>query len=349
MKYPILLASDLHLSAAPYSEYRWKLFGQLADLKRKHNVKTLAILGDLTDAKDGHSAALVNRIVGALQGLPFEDVFILSGNHDWLKEGEEFFRFLNYFPTIQFITKPTVIESDGSKSARCLMLPYSKTPLQDWSALPRNHWDADYVMMHQTIKGAVASNGQVMEGEALLDLNSVLGDDTKVYSGDIHVPQVIGRIEYVGSPYHVHLGDNFTPRVVLIDKDRHATDIHCPNIRRVTMSVQSYRELERELARRNLRRGDHVKVRMILPESDKHHWFKIKREAATILKESGVEVYGIEMLIQKSKHRVRLGDSVASTRTPVMSLEDHLAAFVVSESLGGDALEAGLEIIESKP
>lgn len=343
MKYPILLASDLHLSSAPSSEYRWKLFDQLATLQRKHKIATLLILGDLTDAKDGHNAALVNRIVSTLAALPFDDVVILSGNHDWLKEGEEFFRFLNHLPRLQFITGPTVLPIVGARwhSALCLFLPYSKTPAADWRALDDSLWDVDYLFMHQTIKGSVASNGQVMEGEELLDLSTVLSTRTKVYSGDIHVPQTVGVIEYVGSPYHVHFGDKFKPRVILLHSKGEAEDIHLPNVQRLTVKVGSVPELRRI----ELQRGDHVKLRMELAESEKHAWLKIKREALEVLKAAGVEVYGVELLVKKARRRVVLGDDAASGPRTVRSLEDHIAAFVVAESLGGDALEVGLDIV----
>lgn len=337
--------SDLHLSSAPSSEYRWTLFKQLEALQRKHKIATLVILGDLTDAKDGHNAALVNRIVASLHALPFEDVVILCGNHDWLKEGEEFFRFLNYFPNIQFITAPTVVPIVGAKwhSAMCLFLPYSKTPAADWKALDGSLWDVDYLFMHQTIKGSVASNGQVMEGEDLLDLSTVLSTRTKVYSGDIHVPQTVGLIEYVGSPYHVHFGDKFKPRAILVHSKGDAEDINLPNVQRLTVKVSSVAELHRI----ELRRGDHVKLRMELPEADKHAWLRIKREAVAVLKEAGVEVYGVELLVKKARRRVVLGEHGAVTQR-ARSLEDHIAAFVVAESLGGDALEVGLGIVEGK-
>lgn len=346
MKYPILLASDLHLSSAPSSEYRWRLFDQLGKLQQQHSIATLVLLGDLTDAKDGHTAALVNRIVSTLATLPFEEVVILSGNHDWLKAGEEFFRFLNYFPTMQFITAPTLLPIVGKKwhSALTLFLPYSKTPAADWAALDRQLWDVDYVFMHQTIKGSIASNGQVMEGEELLDLSTVLSTRTKVYSGDIHVPQTVGLVEYVGSPYHVHFGDKFKPRVVLLNGKGEAEDINLPNVQRLTVKVSSVSELRRV----ELRKGDHVKLRMELAESDKHAWLKIKREAVAVLEAAEVEVYGVELLVRKAARRVALRGDSGPITSRVRSLEDHLAAFVVAESLGGDALEAGLDIVEGK-
>lgn len=331
MKLPALIVTDLHLVESPSTEYRWGLFPWLAEQIREERVKTLLILGDLTDAKDNHGAALVNRIVRAFQSLPADLVIrILAGNHDWLKAGEEFFRFLDVLPNVKFITRSW--EDDDVSGPSAYFLPYSKHPARDWQGMDFSHYD--YLFMHQTVKGAKSSNGQEMEGEELPELNA-----RKVYSGDIHVPQVIGKVEYVGSPYHVHMGDAFKPRCVLLERDGNPVNLYFKTISRVTVTVSGLAELKR-LA---FKPGDQVKLRVELAEADKHAWSRIRREASQMLRDAKVEVHGIELIVKASTRRML--NEVSQTKA--LSPEDSVLKFVDDEELGGEALAAALEVIES--
>lgn len=292
------------------------------------------MLGDLTDAKDNHSAELTNKVVKAINGLPIDDIKILAGNHDWLKQGHEYFKFLNLIPAVTFITEPCEDEDNiqaGRKSA--YYLPYSKNPVSDWKGRDFSHYD--YLFLHQTIKGARASNGQEMEGEELPELNAL-----RVMSGDIHVPQDIGNLTYVGSPYHVHFGDNFKPRCILIDKQGRETDLHFETIKRVVVKVSSLRQLKRM----EFREGDQIKLRVELDESDKHGWSKMRREAVAILNDHGVEIHGVELNVVKSTRRVIVGGNEGQA---VLTPQESILHYVEREELGGSAFESAIEVIES--
>ena len=310
--------------------YRFDLFPWLNEQIGNNRVKTLVGLGDLTDAKDNHSAELVNKIVTSLTSLEVANIRMIAGNHDWLKKDQEFFKFLNSFPNIKFMTSPT--EDDDASGPLAYYLPYSKNPAKDWAGMDFSHYD--YLFMHQTMSGSIASNGQEMEGEPLPELNAA-----KVYSGDIHVPQVIKGVEYVGSPYHVHFGDNFKPRCVLIEKDRRAYDLHFETISRTVVKVKSLRELERK----RFKAGDQVKLRIELPESDKHGWAKIRREALEILAEREVSVHGVELIVIKANKRVEVGGRQARAS---FSPSESVMRFVEHEELGAEALDAALDVLE---
>ena len=331
MRLPALLCSDLHLTDQPATEYRWGLFPWLAEQIKTHHVKTLLCLGDLTDAKDYHSAELTNRIVKSVADLPIGDIKILAGNHDWLKRGHEYFRFLNRLPNAAFITEP--MEDPDVHGVATYYLPYSKNPAKDWVGRDFSHYN--YLFLHQTVKGAVASNGQTMEGEPLPALNA-----GRVFSGDIHVPQNIGGLTYVGSPYHVHFGDNFKPRCILIDRHGRESDLHFETIKRVSVKVEGLRQL-RKLA---FRAGDQVKVTLTLTPSEGHDWSRIKREAIAILTEAGVNLQGFELNLPRASRRVLVGGTEGQGRlTPPSLIWD----FVNREELGGDALEVAMEVLGS--
>lgn len=330
MDLPALLVSDLHLTNNPKDSYRWGLFPWLERECRSHHVRTLAILGDVTDAKDYHPAELVQRVVSSVQSCAqyVEQVVILTGNHDFLREGAVFFEFLRVLDRVQFVTKPW--ESDGD--TRCLWLPYTKAPAQAWASFDFSHYS--YTFIHQTAKGSVASNGQKMEGESLPKFTG-----TKVYSGDIHVPQQIGEVEYVGSPYHVHFGDKFAPRAVLLTR-KGAQDLHFPCLQRFVIKCGSVQEL-RELLQRDTERGDQVRVRIALTPEERHEWAHVRREVVLTARQAEVTLEGVELIPVTSK-RVQLATATRSaTRSPSALLENYVAR----EGWGADALEVGLELL----
>lgn len=341
MIFPALLTADWHMTSNPRDEYRWGLFQWLRTTIKEKGVKSLLILGDLSDAKDFHPSSLVNRLArefALLMEFPWLRCYMIPGNHEWLKQGEEFWRFLNYVSDrIHYMTSPSDDPHPAPGSPCVHFLPFTRNPAKDWKGLDFSHYD--YLFMHQTVKGSLSSNGQEMDGEALPDLSAA----GKVYSGDIHVPQRVGPVEYVGSPYHVHFGDSFTPRCVLLTKDG-AEDLHFPTISRVTLDVTGLHDLLFQ-AESNLRPGDQVKLRIALPEAEKHAWKAIRRDALTLMSDARVEVHGIELAVQKSSRRRLVADApslVQRRRLP----GDDVMRFVMAEDLGPSALDVALEVIE---
>ena len=329
MKLPCIIASDLHLTANPADEYRWALLPWLAQQCKLEQAKTLLLLGDLTDAKDYHASTLVNRVVRLIKMLTesVERIVILRGNHDYLRDGHMFFEFLDRLPGVEVITKPTE-DIDGELS---MFLPFTRTPAKDWANYDFSHYR--YLFLHQTVAGAVASNGQTMDGEALPPLNAA-----KVYSGDIHVPQIIGPVEYVGSPYHVHFGDRFKARCVVIERGRKAVDLHFPSPARVMLDVSGVVTFLEAI--KGLQAHDQVKVRVALPEPDKHRWKGIKADIESLCAKDEIELCGIELRVQKSDLRVRIGQRTAFD--PVAALY----RFVDEHDLGPELLDVAMEIIE---
>lgn len=330
MRFPALITTDLHLTEHPDAEYRWGLFDWLNEQIDKYSVKSFRCLGDITDAKDNHSALLVNRVVQSFRSLNCKDKLIMAGNHDWLVRGQEFFRFMGNEPGMQFITEPT--EDPDVQGPTVLYLPHSKNPVREWS---RFSFDAcDFVFMHQTIQGARASNGQMMDGESLPDYRAA----GRVYSGDIHVPQDVAGLTYIGAPYHVHFGDNYKPRVLLLDKDGKEVWLRYPSPKRMMINAIDLRAL-REV---DLSPGDQVKVTLTVNPAEKHEWSALRRDAIKILEERGALVKGLRMQVQEVTRR-----GVERVKHSGVSLapDDLLARFVEREELGGTALDIGLELM----
>lgn len=336
-----VLVSDLHLTNNPRDAYRWGLFPWLAELRRTYpTLRYVFVLGDLTDAKDKHSSELVNEVVRCLVDLTDAglEVYVLQGNHDYLKEGNPFFGFLEHLDNIHFISQPIGIKFPeiGSvffvphmrDSKRLLELPYT------------NH---DLVLMHQTVGGAVASNGQKMNGELP---SRFLPSYVKVFSGDIHVPQVVGDVEYVGSPYHVHFGDRFKPRAILLDEDRYQ-DVHFPTIERFTvdLSPKTASECESRLDNLRLKPDDQLKVRVLLGSSLVGEWWDIKRRIIDWCHNHNVMLCGLEMT-GKPRRKLLLSEAEQFSYASLHGVESTLLRFAEKEKLSPDVVQIGMELMK---
>ena len=347
MRYPILLVSDTHFTSNPRDEYRWGLWGWMRARCKELGVRSVVILGDLSDAKDFHPSSLVNRIATEINELSkLSRIYAIPGNHEWLKRGEEFWRFISLMSdNIHYFTQPSDDPVPHKDGPVCRFLPFTKTPSKDWAG--HSFEDYDFVFMHQTVKGSRSSNGQEMTGEDVPF--EELTRAAFVFSGDIHVPQGIGKnFEYVGSPYHVHFGDSFKPRCVLLPGPRpnQWIDLTYPTISRVTLDTTA--DLE-SLADRfedgKMRAGDQVKLRVHLEASERHEWNRIRREAISMLRKMQVEVHGIELLVTGAGQKTTLRlITKASDRSSTPS--EDIYRYVMREELGADALDAAMEAID---
>lgn len=329
MKKPFLITTDLHLTNNERDSYRWGLFEWLQHQIIIHDVQRLLILGDITDAKDNHSSRLVNRVVDELAHLgTFCPVDVMMGNHDYLVAGIPFFEFMNHIPNVRFIFEQY---EDGNT----LFLPHTKNPIESWADVEFNNFD--YVFMHQTVSGAVASNGQKMDGE----LGSKFRSRCKIYSGDIHVPQVIGDVEYVGSPYPVHFGDRFKGRCILINADGTPEDLHFPTIQKFTARITNASEL-RTL---QIKPGDQIKIEVDLPQSMRADWFSVKQELVRKCESIGADICGIN-LVSKVKKRVLISEGEKHVAAAARGSDVVVRRFAEHEKLAEDLVLVGLELVK---
>jgi len=332
MKLPALLVSDLHLTDNPRDAYRWDLFPWLIKRCAQYHIRTLCFLGDLTDAKDFHSSDLVNRVVQVIASLAQTGVrvIIMAGNHDYSKSGHPYFAFLSAIPGVTFVTRSLDTSADGEP---CLFLGHTRTPAADWAGLDLSHYSN--VFIHQTFKGALSSNGQALGGEALPDLSA----PGKVWSGDVHVPQVIGPVEYVGSPYPVHCGDSFKGRCIVLGSDRSVTPIHFRTISRLSLKITDPADLEKIA----VQSGDHATVTLTLPQSEAHQWRTHRQAVKEWAERQGVLLVDLSMTQTKGRQeRVKVGEIQASRMTE----EELLETFCRRHELGGDALHVGLGVLQ---
>lgn len=307
-----LLVADLHLTSNARDAYRWRLFPWLKEAIAKHGVTSLIILGDLTEAKDYHSARLVNQIVDALSDLKREGmlIWLLRGNHDGTDPACPYFRFLRQLPFCRYIDAPYMGPLEGRKT---LFLPHTKEP-EAWDhALLQ---DAEVIFMHQTVSGAQSETGISLEGMSAQALAAARR--AEIWSGDVHVPQKIGGVQYVGAPYPVRFGDKFKPRAVLLEKGmRQAKDLTTPHFARHSFVLAADADLD-EL---KVQPGDQAKFRIRMTRAQFVGWQQAKARIVQFCEKVGVDLCGLEVerVDEQPKIRAR-GGKPQQARTPQQEL-----------------------------
>jgi hypothetical protein len=263
----VLLTSDLHFTDRPADAYRFEVFDWIKELCIKELVDIVCILGDLTDMKDRHSAKLVNRIVEELKKLSDKvDVVLLKGNHDYIDENLPFFYFLRSQGRITYVSDITEIRYGSRFSMVGVGHRRDDFTLQDVLASPKVTRTPDIVLIHQTIAGSLMSNGYRLDHGGQAD--DWENKEVKVFSGDVHVPQKVGPITYVGCPYVVRFGDTYDPRVLLWEEGE-VTSVSCDEfVRRMVVTIKDPADLE-DL---DLRANDQIKVRIRLPRTRYADW-----------------------------------------------------------------------------
>lgn len=269
-----LITSDLHLTVRPEHAYRWEFMDWLYPTALQNKVQGIFILGDISDAKDNHNNEMVNKTVTAIRMLStLCPVHILFGNHDGPSRDRPYWKFLRDIPNVRYYTQALdiVLDVEGTngipKPVLVLFCPWGEEATA-FEKLKNPRRVPDYMFMHTSANGVRLENGTIYEGETPAKFLPP-GCHTKVYSGDIHVPQTVGDIEYVGAPYHVHFGDPFEGRVVLLDPlTRQATSLHPPGMPRLHSLKLRMEDL---VLPDRLRPGDRVKIeatteRQLMPE-----------------------------------------------------------------------------------
>ena len=323
-----LLIGDLHLTDKPRDAYRFKIFPWIRQMIVDHKVTTTIIMGDLTDQKDKHSAKLVRAITDGFLSLYDEmdyhqnTTYILKGNHDYIDPVNPFFNFLNYLPGVTFVSEPTALVDS------IFAIPHTRSE-DDFIAACKQGKDYEYLFIHQTITGAVSESGAALSGFS----PSAFLPWAKVYAGDIHKPQTIGQVTYVGSPYSIRFGDNFTPRCILLGDKEKNLYFDCP--RKWGLILRSPDDL---LNNKDLIAGDQVKLTFDLTKEEMVDWKVFKLQALANCKKLGLEVFGVGVMPKEETRK--------ATEKIGKNNSDVLVQFCNKEKVGSKIRDVGNSILE---
>ena len=334
----ILLTTDLHLTEKGEDSYRFDLFPWI--LEQYPNLGGLIILGDLTDRKDFHAGWFVNKIVDSMRMIAKHyPVWILKGNHDYDTDDKcPFFGFTGKYRNITYISSPKILQIQPGSSV--LFLPHSRKPGEDWSILSKPEMESvDVIFMHQTFRGSVSESGRVLEG---ISPHRFRRFGCPIFSGDIHVPQQLGPITYIGCPYHIHYGDKFEPRVLLLNRRFETQDVQFPAPRKFMLDLGHGKELYK--MRRKLQSGDRVKVRIHLPRSEFGSWPIHRDRVRKTAKKIGIILHSVTL---KELHSTNKNDDKRiKNETKIRTHAETFDAFCTKYEIGKDLSNVGSAFLE---
>jgi hypothetical protein len=338
----MLLTADLHLTDLPADEYRWQVFRELRRQLRG-GACDIFILGDLCDRKDRHSAALVNRLVAELLALAKAqerfassrkappEIHIIMGNHDKPMRGEAFWSFLSHLPRVSFHEQPAEVRGD------LLLLPFTPNPAEAWAELDLGAYRAAFI--HQPVTGARGENGFSIEGSPLPEFPKGL----RVYAGDIHVPQKVGRVTYVGAPHPIKFGDSYPCRILRLDDSyriEEEIELRPPGKHMLKLTMA---DLDPgNWGESKLREGDQVKVRFALPINSLGEWPRIKWVVEELVEGFGAQLCGMEAIVEPAAAKEGTPETMLAAESP----EEVLVAFASEEALEEPVFLSGQRWLE---
>ena len=338
----ILVSSDWHLTDHPKDEYRWRIFDTIAQWIEPHKISTpqIYMLGDLTDRKDRHSAALVNRIEDEFTRLVDlgASISILKGNHDQPLNGPPFWSILDYIRPgndpasgINFYTT-----KHGNLNNGLLLLPYSDNPEAEWDNIDWSKYKTAFI--HQTVTGAVGNNGIVLENPKMIKMPEHL----RVYSGDIHTTQTVGNIFYIGAPHPIAFGDSYPPQMVeLTDDFKLLRVIPLNTIQKLMLRISQTSQLDTQV---KVNPNDQVRIVFTLPIAEIDSWGKIQDEIVSWANNMKVDLFSVEAQIE--------GDAPVDIQNPdVPDMSETTPAHVLrlfaeSEAIDARMLQTGEELLK---
>ena len=256
----------------------------------------------------------------------------MMGNHDYKDADYPFFYFLRRLNNVAWVGKRRVLRVEGVK-AECLFLPHTLDYKRDWAGLSTELKHPPlWAFAHNTFEGASTEHGKRLSGIPL----SVLPRGVPVIAGDIHTPQTLGPVTYVGSPTTIDFGDDFNPRVLLLTGDK-MKSIPLPGPQKRLLTLEpGYKA--KDLA---VEAGDVVKIRYLLPEGDRENWPALREKLREQLQELDCVVYAVQPVLEKSKQ----SGSVVSKRR-VNSDVEMVKLFGKQNKASEEVLDVGLALVE---
>lgn len=339
----VLYVSDLHLTDNVADDYRWCIFDFIKSVQvNNRRIDHLFILGDVTDFKNRHSSILVNRIVSEITKLSLIfDVHIIMGNHDYENPDQPFFDFLNNIQGVFFYKKGCIVSVED---ALFYCVPHSRLSFKERADFKfKNLYNCDVALFHETFKGAFGSNGFELDGTS----TNLFRDFRKtiLLSGDIHVPQKVGVVEYVGSPYPVRYGDTYQPRVLLHNLESGVLkSIETDFIRKESLKVDNMREVLDRVEDLGLIKGDMLKIKVRVPVYKMLEWPSVRKNIVDFCVSNSI-VLGEVRVIPTVRRKLVKGVNEGVSYDYNLAPSNIIKSFGKSESLNGDYMDEAKELM----
>lgn len=336
-----LIVGDTHFTDSPLDAYRWDIFKVLKEEAIKYQVSDIPVeeiifLGDVVDRKDRHTAILVNRLIDEFADLRFETgcrINVLAGNHDKPLTGPYYWQFLNR-AGIRYMQEP-FFEDER------VYLPYSHDPIKEWKDITF-YSRMKVVFIHQTVDGAMIEGDYKIKGTS--GLLEFLPENIPIIGGDVHRPQQIRNINYVGTPHPTRFSESWSNRILLIQNDdfAHPIDIWLNGARRAILDIENFEQLRTT----DYGEKDQIKIRYKLSNAKLVDWPEEEKRIRDWEKERNTTIVSIEPIL--------VGDglsqqTVETQQVELLPHEEILNLFCTQEKLSESLVQFGSECLkESK-
>lgn len=331
-----LLTADWHLTDNPLDEYRWDIFPTMIAVCCEHQINRIFILGDFVDRKDKHSGWLLNRVVASLRLLKEEtsaDIVITMGNHDMPLKGTPYWDVLNTMG-IHYVIEPELI-------AGVWCLPFAKDPLVEWRELALASGRA--ILMHQTIAGSLVDGDRVIENTP--NPLPIFPRGVPVYSGDVHRPQTIQGITYIGIPHPTRFSEEWAGRCLIVKGNnfKEPQPLFLAHIKRAIIEIYAAEVLANSYLT-PYKKGDQVRLRFHLPVHALTSFHALEAQARETAQRREVTVVSVEALVE-TRNQEEAKEERAQVIDSVLDVEQTVRLFGQTENLGADVIEQGLALL----
>lgn len=318
-----LMTADLHLDDNPINHYRHAFVRKLPAIAKKVGAESIIIAGDLTTEKDRHSSWLTNTVADHLSNLSkVAPLIIYRGNHDYTVATQPFFQFVRHFG-VTWINEPAVLDE-------CLFLPHTNDYQRDWKDFYFSGYR--YIFAHNTFAGAIGNNGFALGGVPL----SLFPRDCTLLSGDVHTPQHVDPcLDYVGAPYTINFGDEFEPRVFILDDGK----VESFAVGGVQKRLLEFDDVDDRLNVSGLQHGDILKVRLKMNASEYAFWPERKRMLKAWADEQGYVLHLVVPVVEQCLRKA------VSPVAPVQTDEQLLKAYAKLYGLDENTLRMGENLL----
>lgn len=198
----MIIFADLHLREESESVVLGTILPMLHEAAKQDEDRTLVCLGDFWHLRYLIPVYLQIAVCDFCKKLHADQIkfLLLPGNHDQINPaGNNALEVYDAFPHVTVYNGVTWTK-DG------LWVPYRKDPQTLRAAVlwPAPAGAISVLWTHHGVKGARMNNQRVdTEG---VDA-AALGGFQHIITGHYHLPQRVGRVTYVGSPYQINAGE----------------------------------------------------------------------------------------------------------------------------------------------
>jgi hypothetical protein len=169
-----------------------------------------------------------------------------------------------------------------------------------------------------------------------------LPEGIPIFSGDVHRPQTILGITYVGAPYPIKFNETWDNRIILIENEdfKNYKSIPVDIMKRAILDISSSDELKFI----KYKPGSQLRIRYKLTGSQLTKWPVEEDIIRTWCKTLGVNLVSLEAMFEGNG----LKPDVTSDQIELMPPEEIIKMFCKEEKLSDGILDMGLSLLKEK-